>query len=194
MPKKVTYEEFQGLEREAQPGSEAFQKFAGMVEKYLKAKDDVTEAEEYLSSRKELLRQIEEIELPDAMSEAKMSEFKLDDGSKISIRDFMMGSLPKEPEARQKALDWVEAHEGSEIIKTEVSMKFGKNQHNIALDLAEQLRERGYEVNTDHGVHPQTLYAWCRELVSDGKDVDFELLGVIPGRKAYVTAPRKPRQ
>lgn len=194
MPRKAPpdYDEFQP--KEAPDGSAARMKFAEIAEKFIEAKQAVAEAEEFLKSAKERLRQVEEEELPDAMAEANISEFKLEDGSKIAVRDFIIGSLPKDDEARIKALAWVEDHDGAELIRTQVSMKFGVKEHNVALDLAEQLRERGYDVTTDHGIHPQSLYAWARELLRDGKDVDFELLGLTPGRKAFITAPRAKKQ
>lgn len=129
--------------------------------------------------------------LPDAMAEAGMSEFKTPEGAKISVEDFVAGSLPKEPAERAEAIKEIEAGGGEAMLKSTLTLWFEKSAHNEMLALADDLRGRGLAPVVESSVHPQTLLAWVRERLRGGEPVDLQKLGLFSGRKAKYTLPRK---
>lgn len=138
--------------------------------------------EEGISEFKRRLNAIKTTLIPDAMAELGLSEFKTDDGFKFTMDDFVSGSLPKDQEARAAAMDWLEANGANSLIKTEVSLSFGRNEHNQALSLTAELSERGFPVTRKTTVHPQTLLAYARERLHSGDELPLELLGLYAGR------------
>lgn len=157
----------------------------------------VADLETSLSSAKARLNHLRSGVLPDMMAEAGLTEFRLATGERVKINDYVSGSLPKEednPAARRKALDWLEHHrEASRLIKTVVEVRFGRTEHNRAVDLAERLSEEGLDVSVMSGVHPQTLMAFARECLREGAAIPLETLGLHAGRVAKIEAPKEPK-
>lgn len=134
--------------------------------------------------------------LPDAMSEAAMTTFALTDGTKIAVEDFVSGSLPKEdpdkPEtvaARAAAIKFLEDNEAGGLIKNVITVEFEKSQHNEALSLAQDLRDKGFAVNVKSDVHPQTYMAWARDALKQGLNLDADLMNLFIGRVAKLDIP-----
>lgn len=128
--------------------------------------------------------------LPEAMAAVGMGDFSLADGSKISVKDFVSGTLNKSPD-KDKALEWIESNGGESLIKTEVKMAFGKGEDNRAKNAVGMLTEQGYEVESDKTVHPQTLASFAREKMAAGDDIPLEKLGLFAGRHAKIQLGKK---
>lgn len=143
---------------------------------------EIDDLEKDLAAKKKSFTRITQTELP--MMMVGISSVKLDDGVEVKISQFVSGSLPKEDAAKRAAIEWLEAHDGEGIIKTEVSVSFSKAQYDEAKKVAEQLEKDGLPVNFDTTVHPQTLAAYVRERMDGGEEVDLEKLGVFVGRVA----------
>ena len=151
----------------------------------------VKDLDDNLNEAKKLLNHMKTVEFPDMMAECGLSEFKhTETGAKIAIADFVAGSLPKEPERRAAAIAYLSTHGAEDLIKTEISLAFTRNQHNIALDLADELRKRGMPLEIFSGVHAQTLLAYAREAMRKGEEIPLETLGLFAGRVAKVTLPK----
>lgn len=135
--------------------------------------------------RKEYL-DLTRVQLPDVMAEIGVQSFVLADGSKIKVEDMIEGSLPKDPVARASAVTILESIGGGEMIRNEVVVPFERKQHNIAVNLARELQDRGLNVRVQQDVHHMTLKSFVREKLSHGEEVPFEKLGVFVGRKAVV--------
>lgn len=132
------------------------------------------------------LNTIKSSELPDMFGELGLSEFKLENGIKLKVQDFVSGSLPKDETKRKEAIAWIEANDGSDLIKTKIGMEFTKNQHNMAIDVAERLKEEGYEVDCKSDIHSQTLCSFARERLKNGDELPIELLGLYVGKTTKV--------
>ena len=172
-------------------GDPAITRMVRMAQNLIDQESLVSDLEDNLSEAKKLLNQMKTIEFPDMMAECGLSEFKhAASGAKIAISDFVGGSLPKEPERRAAAIDYLSSHGAEAIIKTEISLAFTKNEHNIALALAEELRSRGLPYEIASGVHAQTLLAYARETMRRGEEIPLETLGLFAGRVAKVTWPK----
>jgi hypothetical protein len=149
----------------------------------------VTELE--LDELKKKLERIEQHDLPEAMDEVGMSEFKLKDGTKITISSFYNASIPAE--RREEAYTWLDDHEHGGIIKTDVSLNFGRGELEIAKEFVTWLNEQRPELSPElsQNVHWQTLRAFVREMVESGAALPLDLFGVFIGRKAKLTITAK---
>ena len=149
-------------------------------------KEAVDQLEDDLSAAKKQLNHLNTSVIPDMMAEIGMDECT-QRGWKIKVAEFVSGSLPKDAEKRARAIQWLEANEGGDMIKSTLSVTFNKSQHNEALSLAGQIEQEGFAPSIESGVHPQTLAAFARERMKNGEEVDTEILGLFTGRVAKFT-------
>lgn len=153
----------------------------------------VDQMEEDLKAAKAELHKLRTISLPEVMAECQMEDFTIN-GTKIIVENLVSGSLPKEPEKRAAAIQWLEANEAGGLIKTVVEVEFGKSQHNEAVAVFEDLKKAGHAVTTESSIHPQTLCAFVRERLDNGKPIDTELLGVFSGKICKIKAASKKKR
>lgn len=146
-------------------------------------KEMVDQMEEDLAAAKQSLQSLNTQVIPDMMAELGMDEV-VQRGWKIKVGEFVSGSLPKEADKRQKAIDWLTEHDAGDLLKTHLGLDFSRNQHNEALALAADLEKAGLAPKVDSTVHPQTLLAFARERLKNGEPLDTETLGLYTGRVA----------
>jgi hypothetical protein len=145
----------------------------------------VDQIEEELSTVKEFVRRLEEEDIPLAMQELGVDELKLVTGEKVSIKHDVYASLTSE--SKPAAYNWLEANGFGGLIKTNVSVEFGKGQIEGAESLAEDLQSRGLPVSLGRDVHAQTLKAFLREQLANGSNVPLELFNARPISKAKIS-------
>lgn len=154
----------------------------------------IVELETSLSEATKRYNSLRHVDIPDAMSEAGLESFKLPSGEEVTTDDFVSGSLPKDPEKRDVAIALLEQYGGAGLIKTEVSLKFSKAEHDRAVKLATQLQKRGLPAEVASSVHAQSLMAFGRERLRNGENTDWEKLGLFAGRIAKFKVPGKKRE
>lgn len=148
----------------------------------MKAQIDLLDEE--LGKLKQSYNDLRQRDLPEAMAKVGFAKFTLEDGTEIKVEEFVGGGLPKDPEQKEIAMEWLVDNGGAGLIKTGVSMSFGRDKYDEAVKVCAELRERGLDVDMGTGVHPQTLHAFVRERLRKGEPVDQQKLGVFVGRVA----------
>lgn len=176
---------------ESASSDNSMQRLVSMAKEVIDTEQLVESLEENLSDLKKRLNKMKTVDLPDLMAECGLSEFKTDSGFRITVDDFVSGSLPKDEDKRVAAIRWLESNGAEALIKTEVSLQFGKSEHNRALALVADLADKGYDVASKMGVHPQTLIAHIKERLKGGDEVPLELLGLYAGRIAKIKQAKK---
>lgn len=141
-----------------------------------------------LATKQELLqKQLNAIKigkLPALMDAAGMPSFTLADGTEVEVKEFCSGSLPKDPKKRKAALAWLRANEGDSLIKTEISLAFGRMEGKIVKKVLDALKKIKIQPTVETGVHPQTLMAYARERLENGDSIDLDKLGLYAGKVA----------
>lgn len=146
---------------------------------------DVANVEQNLKEAKEKARKLREDAIPSAMQELGLEQIVLSTGQKLTIRQEVYASIPKD--RKYEAFAWLDEHGFSGLIKTEVVTEFARGDDALARKLAEELTLQGYEVELDQGVHSQTLKAFLKEQISSGAAIPLELFGAIPVWQAKIT-------
>lgn len=160
---------------------------AKLAERQLALANEVAELEEALKEKKKELQRVEEHDLPEAMDRVGMAEFKLTDGTKISVSTFYNASIPED--RKPEAFSWLDKHGHGALIKAEVKAKFSRGEIEVArefLDYARRFNGLTDGVALDQSVHWQTLRAFVKEQVEQGAGLPLDLFGVFIGRKAKV--------
>lgn len=150
----------------------------------------VEQQEEDLKNSKGVLHRLRTARIPDLMTELQMTELTFR-GWKVQVDDFVSGSLPKDEAKRAAAISWLEAHDASGLIKTEISVQFGRSEHNLATSVYQQLVESGHTTTMEATVHAQTLQSFARQRIKGGEDIDPEVLGLYVGKVAKMKEVKK---
>jgi hypothetical protein len=146
----------------------------------------IAELENSLEDAKEELKQVQEGALPNAMAEVGMSEFKLTDGTKITVKPTYLANI--KPEYKDAAFGWLRQHGHDDIIKNNLILSFGRGEDNQFAIVADQLKHMGLADHMTHKeeVHWQTLRAFVKEQLEAGEPLPTEEFGVFIVNKATI--------
>ena len=155
--------------------------------KLLDKKKKLEEEELRLKGLKAEILEIEQKELPDAMTACgNLKSFTLKDGSEIKIKDEIFCSIPVDKKAA--AFKWLEENGHSELIKHDVKVSFPKGKYDQAdklIDvLSKNFKDIPYEEKTD--VHAQTLKAFAKDQYKLGQTLPEEYFSVYEASIAKI--------
>ena len=136
-----------------------------------KKEDEIADLEEQLKKKKEEADFISSNVIPELLAEQGLSEIKLADGSKVSVKKEFRATLKKDDMAREGAYTWLRAQGLGDIIKNNVSVTFGKGEDDKAKRLLDLAAENGYEPQQKSDVAWNTLTALYEERVQAGLDM-----------------------
>lgn len=136
-----------------------------------------------LAVAKEALLQIEREDLPEMMRGLELTQFKLEDGSVVEVKDEIDCSITEANRGRAHA--WLTANGFGGLIKSVVSLSFSADEHEQAVKTAEEI---GGELK--EAVHPATLKSFVKEQREKGVAIPETLFGIFPYSKAKLTPPK----
>ena len=140
-----------------------------------KIEDEIAELEERLKDKKSDADHISSKVIPELLAEQGLSEIKLADGSKVSVRKEFRATLPKDEVRRDAAYKWLRDQGLGDIIKNNVSVTFGKGEDDKAQSLIDLAVDNGYEPNQKSDVAWNTLTALYEERVKAGLDMPSDV-------------------
>ena len=140
---------------------------------------DIEYQEEQLSKLKREKQDIVGRQLPELMAEAGMGSGDdiTVDGWKFILSEYVSGSWPKDPDGRAAAKILLEEYDALGLLKTNVSMAFGRGEEKKARMATKAMSKFGDPL-VDENVHHSSLAAFARERLSKGEEIDFERLGL----------------
>lgn len=171
----------------ADPGS--LQRLNDLADEAVQLEQLAATMEDDLAAIKKSLNNLKTKVLPEIMAELGVENITRN-GIKLSVHDFVSGSLPKEEDKRKAAIAWLEAHDGGGLIKTNIELVFGREFRDEATELVRSLTEQGHNPVVDEGVHSSTLQSYARERLKSGAEIDTELLGLYTGTTVKITLPK----
>jgi ABC-type sugar transport system substrate-binding protein len=121
------------------------------------------------------------------MREVGLAEMKLANGVEVVISEEVTAAITEERRAAAHA--WLREHDFGGLIKTVVTVPFGRGEEEEARRLAAAIAEE-HACELKEAIHPQTLKAFVKEQVEAGKPLPFELFGVFPFSRAKVKMPK----
>ena len=155
-----------------------------LCNRLLDLQEQARRIEENLKSKNDEIRMLSEQEIPNLMQEAGVSEFKLADGSSVSVKPFYAAKIPVSK--TDEAFQWLTGNGYGDLIKNPVSLNFGKSEDNLANSLVEDLKSKGHNVSQKKKVEPQTLKAFVKEAIQNGQNVPMDLFGVYISNKTTI--------
>jgi hypothetical protein len=147
---------------------------------------NVKQLEIDLEHAKDALRQIQEFLLPEAMAAIGMSEFKLTNGSKITVKHDVYASIRKD--FINEAVNWLDTNELGDIVKDKIAVDFDRGQSENSKLLMAHCIGLGYNVSENLSVHPQTLKATVKEQLSKGVEFPEDYFSIALLKKSIIKA------
>ncbi len=186
--KELTFEELTGSgsveEWEEDISTEELSSISQVAQKVIDIQQEISLIEAELKAKKEELRNVSEQQLPELMQGLNLVEFTTASGFKISVENFYNAYISEAN--KEKAFNWLQENGHGGLIKNEISLLFGKGQDEEANALVQSLEQKGLSPNVKQGVHPQTLKAFVKEQLTQGRDIPAEPFGIYVGSRAKI--------
>jgi len=144
--------------------------------------------EERVSATRDEINRLKTRDLPEALSLMGAKTFTTEDNVKVTVKDVVQGSLPKDPLQKSLALEWLVEHDLGDVIKHRVEVLLNKGDRATRAAVLRSLEKIGTKatVSTRDDVHPQTLNATLRGLLESGTAVPLDLFNVYVGKTVDV--------
>jgi hypothetical protein len=148
----------------------------------LQLERDIEDAEAALKVLNEKHRKLSQLEIPALMKEIGMSEFKLTDGSKVTVTPFYSGKITTDA-----GFNWLKQHGHGSIVKSfyEVPYNFSATEEELET-IQNALDDAGLFYEEKKSVHHMTLGAFIKEQSINGTPVPADLFNVYEGFKTKI--------
>jgi len=113
-----------------------------------------------------------------------LSSLKLADGSSVEVKPVYGASIPVS--RKEEAFKWLRNNGLGDLIKNEVTVSFGRNEDNKAVQYAVLAQGQGYQPVQKLKVEPMTLKALVRERIESGREIPSDLFNVYAGSRTTI--------
>jgi hypothetical protein len=148
----------------------------------------IANLETQLKTQKDAEKQLSEIDIPTAMSEIGLTDFRLDTGERVEIKSGVRASIPEK--YRDAAFKWLRDNNLGSIIKNKVVAMFGRGEDSAATALVDELKKDGRNVEQDISVPWNTLTAVVKERREQGLPTPDDILGVYEFKSTKISSPK----
>jgi len=155
-----------------------------LAQRLIDEKAEVKRLDDEMKAAKKALLKTERSDLPDLMQELGLTQIKLENGMVVDVQEDCTASLTNE--TRGPALDWMIANEYGGLIKTEVTVAYGRGERDGAVELVKKLDAQDIRANLSETVHHSTLKSFVKERLAEGDAIPMDLFNVYPFNKATV--------
>lgn len=161
--------------------ADALKRIADMATVLQTAEDRVRKAEIELEAAEAAHRRVAQQDFPDLLREVGVPEFTLADGRKIVLdEDYACGISEDRAE---KAFAWLRENGYGGLVKTELTLGFGKGEEEQVRAVVQAIRSLGRNPQLKDAVHWQTLKSFVKEQKAKtdaAQPFPDELFGVHP--------------
>ncbi len=142
----------------------------------------IVDAEDLVSNLKKEREEIRIRKLPAQMSELQLTVLGIGNHV-LTLESLVTGSLPKDEDLREKAIEWLGDHGHGGVIKRLLTLDLPKGdvitEHKVVGALQAVAPSLLPQVKYD--IHHSTYGKLCREIVSGGEVAPYDTLGIFVG-------------
>jgi hypothetical protein len=137
---------------------------------------------------------LSEVEIPKMMQEMNITKLKLKDGESIELKPFYYASIAKGRnesdsdflDRKDKAFKWLRDNGLGDIIKNDITVTFGRDEDNKALQYADLAKSNGFEPIQRETVHAVTLKALVRERLENNLEMPSDIFKIYAGNSTKI--------
>jgi hypothetical protein len=152
------------------------------------AEDLIVRIQADLKVAEDNLKDIAEKQIPDMMGTLGLTEYKTTKGLYITLKETIRASIPKEKQP--EAFGWLREHGHEALITRAITVSFGRGEDKTADALLLSLRVQKLEPSDKTAVNANTLAAFVREQLREGRDIPLETFGVHRQVASKITLPQ----
>jgi hypothetical protein len=173
---------------DAAPALRTFERIEALMQAYDAALLRVEACKRELQDAEAALRRVVEQDIPDYFLQANVQKLTLQDGRQVRVAEEIYCSLAGKH--KSPALAWLRETGQDGLIKTTVSVAFGKGEDAQAQAVAAMLRTTTpHAVELHEDVNTASFKALLRELRASGSPVPLETFGAHVTLQARITKP-----
>ena len=165
------------------------EKLSDEIQKLLDIQTKIKHHENLIEDLKQDEKYFSEIVIPEMMNAMNLKTMKLKDGSEIEISNkFFASALAAK---RGEAYQWLRENGLGNIVKNEITVRFGKDEDDKATQYATLARGQGYEPEQKVSVHAGTLRVALEDLHTRGGQIPSEYFSTFAGYQTKITNKSK---
>ena len=145
---------------------------------------EITNHDEKIKELKEREKYYSNIVIPDLMNEMNLSTLKLKDGSEISVKNIFGAAIIADK--KESAHNWLREKGLGDIVKNEITVRFGPEEDNKAEQYTSLARGQGYEPERKVAVHPGSLRITLEDYHRRGGSIPAELFRTFEGNQTKI--------
>ena len=177
--------DFEKDQEEVLTRTKEIRSLSDQVLKLRSLEDEMKRDEDALKEKQKEIDKISQDVIPTMLSEMGLSSLKLADGSSVDVKPFYSASISVKN--REAAYKWLREQGLGDIIKNDITVSFGRNEDNKAVDYANLAKSHGFEPTQKLKVEPMTLKAMVRERIEKGLDMPMDTFNVFVGNRTKLT-------
>lgn len=165
-----------------------------LAQRQVQIEKEVADLESKLKEKKKVLVGLSEKDLPEAMVSADLENFKLHDGTKVTIKEIYQASITEEK--RPAVCAWLKKHNLDALMTNDLTIKFMKGQEGWLKKFLAQAKRRKKPLNMalKENINTGTFKATVKRMDDDGEiDVPLEDIGIRKFKKSEVKVPSDQR-
>jgi hypothetical protein len=166
--------------------TDSLERLATLVRQQGELERAIAVAEDALDDLKSRHRRVSEEDVPGLLDEVGLSDVRLADGTKVSIKETLRASVAADGKYTPFILGWLDREGHGDLVKNDVIVSFGRGEDAAAVALVAALTERGLAPARKKTVNNQSFTALLRELMEAGEEVPLDEMGVAVQRRSVL--------
>lgn len=173
-------------------GTKALKTITDLASQIRNLDNMIEDLEAAIRTRKDERFKLATQDLPNVMTSVGLKSFVTSNGLKIELKPEVAVSISDDKAAF--ALDWLRKNKFGDIIKSQVAFAFGKGEDKLQKVLVTFAKKQKLPFSMKAGVHPQTLKAFAREQIEQGRTLpaegfnvfDYTIAKIAPTKEAKI--------
>jgi hypothetical protein len=166
--------------------TDRLERLTALVKTQKEIEASIADTESRLSDLGSRLRMVSEENIPALLDELGLSDVRLSDGTKVSVKETLRASVAADGKYTPFILSWLDREGHGDLVKNDVTVSFGRGEDAQAGELVAALAERGLSPSRRKTVNNQSFTALLRELLEAGEEVPLDEMGVGVQRRSIL--------
>tara|TARA_Y100000114_G_scaffold155927_1_gene181403 strand:+ start:1679 stop:2236 length:558 start_codon:yes stop_codon:yes gene_type:complete len=161
------------------------QPVAEAIQKLVDVRNEIQNQQAKLKELESKESYISGVTIPDLMAELKLKTCKLEDGSEVSVGNKYFASM--KADKKPECINWLRNNGMGDIVKNEITVRFGRNEDDKARQYIDLARGQKYEPEQKVSVHASTLRLTLEDFQSRGGKIPPEFFNTFEKNQTKIT-------
>lgn len=175
---------------ETELAKEGLKRLTELANTQLEVEDQIIDLEEKIKAKQKFLVKINQDLLPTLMQELKMTDFGLEDGSRVDLEEKFFGGFKKEDEA--EVFTWFRKNGLEDYIKNSIKASLRMGEDNLIEKIAWIMDLANIDCEIKPSIHASTLKSFIRKELEAGRGKELpDFFNIQEYKETKITKPKK---